>query len=134
MGKHQDQETLRVLTANDLLTGEVVFLTSQGTWSRDLDQARLAQTSQELASLDAVAASAAIEAATVGAYVIEVGRDPDGGLCPLAPREKIRLLGPLTQPGVEHPDPAQIDAIAERPLAGFATASRSGGGDDHVSL
>ncbi len=125
--------TLRVLTANDLLTGDVVFLTDQGTWSRILDEARLAGTQEEAAKLDALAANAQVEALTVAAYTIDVERGAEGRLRPLRTRELIRISGPLTRLPLKtgrrksDPEPEHTAAI------GVLMPPR-GNGDDHVSL
>lgn len=125
--------TLRVLTANDLLTGDVVFLTDQGTWSRRLDEARLARTQEDAARLDALAASAQVEALTVAAYTMDVERGAKGRLCPLRTREKIRISGPLDRLPLS-PVRRNADPGPERTIAIAVLTPPSGNGDDHVSL
>ncbi len=125
--------TFQVLTANDLLSGDVVFLTDEGTWSGNVDDARLARTPDEAAELDALAASAEVEAVTATAYTIEVERGPDGRLRPLRIRETIRITGPLVRP----PSKLKGRKSAPRPVQTIeitVPVPRAGNGDDHVSL
>jgi len=132
MAKFRDG-VFRVLTANDVLTGEVVFLSDRGTWSGDLNQARLARTQKEVAVLDVVAASAEIEAVTVAPYTIDVERGANGGLRPLRTRETIRISGPLVPPPAKPGNTKPAPQAARRPRLGMLTPA-AGNGDDHVSI
>ncbi len=76
----------QVVTANDLVTGAVVFWTGAG-WSRDPDDARVLREPE--AQQQALAAAEADALRVVGAYLAAVG---DDGLIRL--RERIRTTGP----------------------------------------
>jgi hypothetical protein len=82
--------TPKVLTANDLLSGDVVYLTPEGGWSRQHREAELLQDAAlaELRLLDAEARGHEI----VGAYLADArpGRD---GPEPVHPRERLRADG-----------------------------------------
>lgn len=81
----------RVVTANALVEGDVVYLASGGHWARHLHQAAV--------FTDATAQQAALEAATarsgevVGAYLIDVDIE-DGLPQPTHFREAFRKAGP----------------------------------------
>ncbi len=80
-----------VLTANDLLEGDVIYLAPDGSWTRALDQARL--------FTDQRSAEAALDAAEgqqdrlVGAYLAPA-QAGDAGPAPGHFREAFRARGP----------------------------------------
>jgi hypothetical protein len=111
--------TLKVLTANDLLSGDVVFLHADGRWQTALQGARVAATPAEAESLEALATAPETEAETVGAYLIDVVRDAGGTLAPVRYREALRTLGPSVRTDLGR----QAEAAAE-----------AANGGDHVSL
>jgi hypothetical protein len=76
----------QVVTANDLVSGAVVFWTGEG-WSRDPDDARVLHEPE--AQRAALAAAEADGLRVIGAYLAAVG---DDGLVRL--RERIRTTGP----------------------------------------
>lgn len=83
-------EGLKVVTANDLRRGHVVYLTTDGQWTADLAAAQLAEGDAALALLDRAKRD---EGAVAGPYLMEVdaARSPDGrGRL----RETIRRAGP----------------------------------------
>ena len=83
--------TPKVVTANDLLMGDVIYLAADDSWSRDLAEAEV------LRDEDAATARltfAAQQAGTlVGAYLAEVKMGPDGPV-PAHFREDFRATGP----------------------------------------
>jgi hypothetical protein len=87
-------EQLKVLTANDLAGGQVVFLSEEG-WSDRYADARIFD--------DATAADAALETARATTltladpYLIDVAA-VDGLPVPTSYRERIRALGPTIHP------------------------------------
>lgn len=85
--------TLKVLTANRLVDGEVVYLTEVETWSLWLDHGRVAETSEQEEGLLAFAAAAVEARAVVDPYLIPV-EPAVHGLRALSQREIIRALGP----------------------------------------
>ncbi len=87
---------LQAVTANDLLEGDVVYLTAAHGWSRALMDAAIAGSNEEAERLLAVAVPQ--EATVVGPYLIEISRNSDGTLEPVHYRERIRTLGPSNRP------------------------------------
>lgn len=82
----------RIVTANDLLAGDAIYLTAHGTWSRDHGEAAVALTDEQAEALlgDATAQHDRI----VGAYLAEVTVGPDGRPGPVHFREAFRTRGP----------------------------------------
>ena len=81
----------KVVTANDLLIGDVIYQTADGGWTRDLAEAEVlhdAATAQ--ARLDVAEEQVAI---ALGAYLMEVDPVP-GGPRPTHFREDFRKTGP----------------------------------------
>ena len=81
----------QIITANDLLEGDVVYLTATATWSRDIQKA-------EVFSDEAIAQVRLIEAMAeahiaVGAYLIPIQHTKDGH-APTHFREEFRTKGP----------------------------------------
>lgn len=86
-----------IMTANDLLDGQVVFLSGDG-WTANPAEALVAE---DEASADAMQARAKAEFAAnriVEPYLVEVTREADGPLCARHFREAIRLKGPTIHP------------------------------------
>ncbi|MDH3474437.1 MAG: DUF2849 domain-containing protein [Rhodospirillales bacterium] len=84
---------LKVLTANRLRDGEVVYLTATGTWSEWLDESGLAETPEREAELLAAAELALAARLVVDPYLMPVA-EVAGRLRPLSQREIIRAKGP----------------------------------------
>ena len=81
----------QIITANDLLEGDVVYFTAAATWSRDIQKA-------EVFSDEAIAQVRLIEAMAqaniiVGAYLMPVQHTKDGH-APTHFREEFRTKGP----------------------------------------
>lgn len=82
----------QVVTANDLLSGDVVYLEQDGSWSRSLFDAAIA--------LDANAAQALLACGSeqqrriVGAYLVDLQINDDGTPEPVHFREVFRTRGP----------------------------------------
>ncbi len=88
---------LKVITANRLRQGDVVYLTADGGWSGRLcDGATVETDDQENAAL-AVAEGAVAERHVIDPYAMAVAR-VDGEIRPLGQREIIRSLGPSVRP------------------------------------
>ncbi len=85
--------TLKVLTANRLIDGEVVYLTADCGWSPWLNESDRAETPDGVAVLVARAAHAVDEREVVDPYLMPVAAD-GGRLQPLSQRETIRAKGP----------------------------------------
>ncbi len=83
-------EAIKVLTGNDLLTGDVTWWTGSG-WSRHVDDAGAVGSDAE-----AIAAREQAAQRVVGAYVVDATRGPDG-VRPKHIKERIRALGPTVR-------------------------------------
>ena len=85
------QFTPKVVTANALLEGDVVYLTNADTWTRALTEAVLLQdeADAELRLLQAQAQTGIV----VGAYLADMNAGPDGPE-PTHFREAFRRKGP----------------------------------------
>jgi len=89
-----------VVTANDLVEGDSVFLASCG-WVRDIRLARIAATAEDAAKLEADGLAGEAQNLVVGPYLVEVSLD-SGRPYPVLRREQIRASGIPTIPfGVE---------------------------------
>ncbi len=85
---------MRILTANRLIDGRVVFRDAGGRWVEAFDAAvpfATAETEAVLAAAEADVAARLI----VGPYAVEV-IEVEGGREPKAMREKIRVSGPTS--------------------------------------
>lgn len=83
----------RILTANLLGDGLVVFLGTDGSWAPGLESARLAHSNDDVAQLEAVGGEAARANHIVDPYLIEV-EDTGSSLLPIEMRERMRARGP----------------------------------------
>jgi len=109
---------VKVLTANSLTTGEVVFW-DRGRWALDFAQGERFE-SDELAAA-ALAAAEAQATVVVAAYLIDV-EETGGHWVPVAYRERLRALGPSNHP--QHGKQADGDAdVAALTAAAFAARS-----------
>jgi hypothetical protein len=88
--------TLQIVTANDLLDGDVIFMTAEGGWGRDLADAAILATAEQAEQLLALATSQ--EDCVVGPYLADVALDGSGLPCPSHYRERIRMCGPTNRP------------------------------------
>ena len=85
-----------VVTANDLIEGDSVFLAAQG-WVRDIRQARIAHSPDDAARLEADGLAGETANVVVGPYLIEVALET-GHPVPVLRREQIRADGVPTIP------------------------------------
>ena len=83
--------TTSVLTANDLVEGQSVFLTAEG-WSPEVSRAMTAVSPEQALDLETQGARAVGENAVVGPYLVEVSMET-GAPVPLTRRERIRASG-----------------------------------------
>ncbi|MCZ8262034.1 MAG: DUF2849 domain-containing protein [Beijerinckiaceae bacterium] len=86
-----------ILIANDLLSGDVVFLAESG-WSRDPAAALVAEDEASARQLEAAGHDAMRRNAVVDAYLVDVDLSADGIPVPRHFRERFRLLGPTIRP------------------------------------
>ena len=89
-------DTGKVLTANRLRDGEVVFLTRSGQWSERIDDAVAGARAQAAAALELRGEEAVRANLVTGAYLFDAERR-DGRVRALHIRERIRTLGPTVR-------------------------------------
>ena len=89
--------TLKVVTANRLGDGEVVYLATAGAWSAWLEDAEAAETPDGEAALLSHAQMAVETRVVVAPYAMAVSRER-GRLRPTSQREVIRARGPSVRP------------------------------------
>lgn len=102
-----DVLTAKVLTANRLADGGVVYLTASGDWSEDLQDAATAADTETEAELTRQAEQAVARCLIVDPYLFPVVRR-DGRLAAASQRERIRAAGPTVPFG----DTAKVPAIS----------------------
>ncbi|MBL8628208.1 MAG: DUF2849 domain-containing protein [Rhodospirillaceae bacterium] len=92
----ESKEFAKIVTANRLRDGAVVFLAAQGQWSEKTDAAVVAKTSDEEAGLLATGVAAVKACEVVDVNAIEIAslttREPS------RLRERIRQIGPTVRP------------------------------------
>lgn len=82
----------KIVSANDLMDGDVVYLTEQFEWSRQITTAAIAN--DEAAADSLLAKGEERQDLIVGAYLLDVAIDDNGTPAPTHFREKYRLNGP----------------------------------------
>ena len=87
----------KVMTANLLRDGDVVYLTAAGTWSLWLSEAWVVRDQDGEAELEAGGQQAERDRLVVGPYLMAVA-ESDRGPQPIGTREKIRAKGPTVHP------------------------------------
>ena len=88
---------MEILTANELVSGAVVYVDEQGHWQQDLNKARLFDDAEVR---DAVIAAAKATGRIVGIEIEKVDV-VDGRVIPNRLRERIRAEGPTAPYGPE---------------------------------
>ncbi|MBT8458461.1 MAG: DUF2849 domain-containing protein [Boseongicola sp.] len=83
--------TPKVLTANDLIEGDAVWLTADETWSRDMADAELLE--DEAVAQERLIFSLTQSDVVVGAYLVDAEASPAGPV-PVHFRETFRTRGP----------------------------------------
>ncbi|MFY0680551.1 MAG: DUF2849 domain-containing protein [Thalassovita sp.] len=83
--------TPKVVTANALLEGDVVYFTAMDTWTRQLDQAEVLE--DEAHAQTRLVEASQQQAEIVGAYLADVAAS-DAGPQPTHFREDFRRTGP----------------------------------------
>lgn len=93
---------MEILTANELLSGAVVYLDQNGDWHQDLERARRFDKGDE-EERDALIAKAKATGRLVGVET-EIIKIENGQLVPERLRTKIRAMGPTAPYGPEKQD------------------------------
>ena len=90
-----NQGRAQIVSANDLLIGDVVYFTAAGGWTRALREAALARDAGEAGAL--LARAALQQGRVVDPYLADVALD-GGAPRPTHFREVFRAHGPTTRP------------------------------------
>ena len=88
--------TAKVLTANRLSDGIVVYRTADGTWAEAISDASVARAADDETKLLAFGARSVAARQVVDPYLIEVS-DDEFAVRPLRFREAIRATGPTVE-------------------------------------
>jgi hypothetical protein len=98
---------MKILTGNDLKTGDVIWWTGTG-WSRYVDDAVDVGTNGD----EVLAAEEAARRVNVP-YLIEATREEDGSVRPAHIKDRVRALGPSVRPDLtlKPKDPQALDWI-----------------------
>lgn len=86
---------MKVITANRLLNGDVVWLGDNGVWVERVTLARTFEGKDAVAEGLEIGAAAEKNQEVVGVYEMDVSVE-DGVIVPVRFREKIRAAGPTT--------------------------------------
>lgn len=96
--------TPKVVTANHLLEGDVIYMTPAGDWTRSHSEAELLE--DEDRANAALAKAQAQPLKIVGAYLADATQGDDGKPVPVHFREAFRTRGPSNYP--EHGKQAEL--------------------------
>jgi hypothetical protein len=100
----------KVMTANRLNDGAVVYLANGGTWTERITDARIAATEAQERALESRAAADERALLVVETYLFDVDPKP-GGPAPLSQRERIRATGPTV--GTDFGPPPSSSRLTE---------------------
>lgn len=88
---------MKVITANRLLNGDVVWLAENGSWVERITLAKVYDGKDAVAAALAEGLEAEKNQKVVGVYEMDVTVE-EGVIIPVRLREKIRATGPTTHP------------------------------------
>jgi len=86
----------QIVSANDLLEGDVVYLDGAGGWTRDLNEAAIAHNAEAAEAL--LATASAQTDRVVGAILVEISVSACGVRKPVHYRDVFRERGPSNRP------------------------------------
>ena len=113
--KKKAKDGLYVVTANELLSGDVVFRNANGGWSPGIDASRVLDT-QDQGFVELAEAQKDERANIVIAPVLIEVMVENGAIRPVHIRERIRALGPTVRPDLARTAIGfSINAVEERP-------------------
>jgi hypothetical protein len=87
------QQHPQILTANDLIEGDVIFLGPAG-WIRDHRLARIARSPEDASALEAFGQAELVLNRIVDPYLNDVSLSENGVISPVHYRERLRTAGP----------------------------------------
>ncbi|MEM6857246.1 MAG: DUF2849 domain-containing protein [Pseudomonadota bacterium] len=98
---------MKVLTGNDLKTGDVTWWTGTG-WSRHVDDAvDVGDQGEEILGREEAARRVNVP------YIIDATREDDGSVRPAHIKDRVRALGPTVRPDLtlKPKDPSALDWV-----------------------
>lgn len=98
---------MKILTGNDLKTGDVIWWTGAG-WSRHVDDAAdVGDAGNEILATEEAARR------VNAPYIIEATREEDGAVRPAHIKDRVRALGPTVRPDLtlKPKDPSALDWV-----------------------
>ncbi|MEM5502277.1 DUF2849 domain-containing protein [Ahrensia kielensis] len=98
----------QIITANDLFEGDVIYLKADGTWARDIAEAHIADSVEQVENMLKIANGQ--QGSVVGAYAMKIEIDADGKPAPDHFREEFRTRGPSNYFHGKQADTKQIGA------------------------
>ncbi|MBX3582787.1 MAG: DUF2849 domain-containing protein [Rhizobiaceae bacterium] len=87
---------MKILTANRLTDGEVVWLAKDGSWAESIEPSEIVADKEGEARLEAIGKSAVEQREVVDINLIDIDL-VDGKIVPLRLRERIRAAGPTNR-------------------------------------
>jgi len=105
--------TLKVVTANRLRDGAIVYRTASGAWSENLSEAAGADSEADERRLLADAVADVAARRVVAPYAFEVTRAAEGPQA-ISQRERIRAHGPSVRPDLAGPAKPNESAFPHR--------------------
>lgn len=87
---------MKILTANRLVDGEVVWLARDHSWAETINVAEIARDKEAEARLEAIGEQAKRDNLVVDVNLIDVEL-ADGAIVPIRLRERIRAAGPTNR-------------------------------------
>ena len=104
----------KIISANDLFEGDVVYMNPGSGWTRKLAEAAIAHNAAEAETL--LARAEPQQEKVVGPYLADVALDDDGRPFPTHFREKFRTRGPSNRRdlGKQAANPERREPLAAR--------------------
>lgn len=93
---------MKILTANDLLSGGVVFLTADGAWTPFISLAHISQNDDTARKLEISGEKAVSEQIIVEPFFIDITIE-NGAPRPVRFRERLRVSGPSVRSDFSKP-------------------------------
>ncbi|MGI9417333.1 MAG: DUF2849 domain-containing protein [Geminicoccaceae bacterium] len=100
----------KIVSANDLIDGDVVYLDADGAWTRHLRESAVAHSDE---AADGLLTQGDQPSKVIGPYLVDVVLDHGGLPMPTHFREKFRELGPSNRPDLGRQ--AESDRHQDRP-------------------
>lgn len=94
MARKAQKPDCYILTANDLISGDIVYWGQNEAWTKQFSNSLSILTEEDKDKLEQIGKQEENNNIVVGAYIISLQKQADGRLYPLALREQHRIQGP----------------------------------------